>query len=190
MISKEEAIALIEGLLQEKKRLIVALDGMSCSGKTTWARELAEKFSGSVVHMDDFFLPRDRFMEEMQALPGGNMDRERFKGSVLSPLSEGADFAYAPFSCKEQALLPDKVSVSGRLVVVEGAYALLPDWGKYYDLALFLQVSPEEQQGRLLLRNGAKGMVPFLMRWIPREESYFKACDVKARCDAVVNGET
>ena len=190
MISKEEAVALVEERLEKQDRLVVALDGMSCSGKTTWARELAEKLSGSVVHMDDFFLPADRFTEEMQALPGGNMDRERFREEVLGPLAEGVDFAYAPFSCREQALLPDKVSVSGRLVVVEGAYALLPDWGNYWDLALFLQVSMEEQQGRLLLRNGAKGMVPFLMRWIPREESYFKACDVRARCDAIVDGES
>ena len=190
MITKDEAIALIEARLQKQERVIVALDGMSCSGKSTFAAALAERFSGSVVHMDDFFLPRDQFTEEMQALPGGNMDRDRFRAEVLSPLSAGRDFAYAAFSCKEQALLPDKVSVSGRLIVVEGAYALLPDWGKYYDLALFLQVSPEEQQGRLLLRNGAKGMVPFLMRWIPREESYFAACDVRARCDALVNGET
>ena len=189
MITRDEAAALIAGRLQEKGRLIVALDGMSCSGKTTFARELTERFSGSVVHMDDFFLPQRRYMEESQALPGGNMDRDRFRAEVLAPLAAGADFAYTPFSCREQALLPDKVSVSGRLIVVEGAYALLPDWGKYYDLALFLQVSMEEQQGRLLLRNGAKGMVPFLTRWIPREEIYFAACDVKARCDAVVDGE-
>ena len=189
MISKDEAIALIAGRLEKQERVIVALDGMSCSGKTTWARELAEQFSGSVVHMDDFFLPRDRFTEEMQALPGGNMDRTRFQNEVLSPLAAGVDFAYAPFSCQEQALLPDKVQVSGQLVIVEGAYALLPDWGKYYDLALFLEVSMEEQQGRLLLRNGARGMVPFLTRWIPREESYFSACSVKTRCDAVVDGE-
>ncbi len=190
MISKEDAVALIEGGLKKKERLVVALDGMSCSGKTTWAAELAQRFSGSVVHMDDFFLPRDRFTEEKQALPGGNMDRDRFRQEVLSPLAAGLDFAYAPFSCQEQALLPDLVPVSGRLVVVEGAYALLPDWGKYFDLALFLQVSMEEQQGRLLLRNGAKGMVPFLTRWIPREESYFAACNVKNRCDALIDGET
>ena len=158
MITKDEAIALIEARLQKQERVIVALDGMSCSGKSTFAAALAERFSGSVVHMDDFFLPRDQFTEEMQALPGGNMDR-------------------------------DTVPVSGRLVVVEGAYALLPPWGKYYDLALFLQVSAEEQQGRLLLRNGVKGMVPFLTRWIPREESYFTACDVRNRCDAIVDGE-
>ena len=189
MISKAEAAALIEGRLEKTDRLVVALDGMSCSGKTTFARALAERFSGSVVHMDDFFLPRDRFSEEMQALPGGNMDRDRFRGSVLEPLRAGGDFDYAPFSCAQQALLPDKVTVTGRLIVVEGAYALLPDWGPYCDLALFLQVSQEEQQGRLLLRNGARGMVPFLTRWIPREEAYFAACDVRARCDAVVDGE-
>ncbi len=189
MISKEDAVALIEGGLKKKERLVVALDGMSCSGKTTWAAELAQRFSGSVVHMDDFFLPRDRFTVEMQSLPGGNMDRHRFRGSVLEPLRAGGDFDYAPFSCAQQALLPDKVTVTGRLIVVEGAYALLPAWGKYYDLALFLEVSQEEQQGRLLLRNGARGMVPFLTRWIPREESYFTACDVRARCDALVDGE-
>ena len=189
MITKEEAIVLIEGRLQKASRLVVALDGMSCSGKSTFARQLSEKFSGSVVHMDDFFLPREQFTEEKQALPGGNMDRERFIKEVLAPLAAGQDFSYAPFSCEDQALLPDKVEVSGRLVVVEGAYALLPDWGSYYDLALFLQVSMEEQQGRLLLRNGAKGMVPFLMRWIPREEAYFKACEVRSRCDALVDGE-
>ena len=190
MISKEEAVALIAGRLEKQERVIVALDGMSCSGKSTFAGALAEKFSGAVVHMDDFFLPADRFTEAMQALPGGNMDRERFQAEVLGPLAEGVDFSYAAFSCRDQALLPDRVNVAGRLVVVEGAYALLPDWGKYWDLALFLQVSQEEQQGRLLLRNGAKGMAPFLMRWIPREESYFAACDVRARCDAIIDGET
>ena len=189
MRTKEEVAARIEARLQKQNRLIVALDGMSCSGKTTFAKDLAERFGGSVVHMDDFFLPRDRFTEAMQALPGGNMDRERFRAEVLAPMAAGADFTYTPFSCQEQALLPEKVAVSGRLVVVEGAYALLPAWGRYWDLALFLQVSMEEQQGRLLLRNGAKGMVPFLTRWIPREEAYFQACDVKARCDAIVDGE-
>ena len=189
MISKDEAAALIAGRLEKQARVIVALDGMSCSGKTTFARALAGRFSGSVVHMDDFFLPRDQFTEEKQALPGGNMDRARFQSEVLAPLSAGKDFAYSAFSCQDQALLPDRVTVTGPLVIVEGAYALLPDWGKYYDLALFLQVSQEEQQGRLLLRNGAKGMVPFLKGWIPREESYFAACRVQDRCDAVVDGE-
>ena len=66
MITKAEAVALIEGRLEKQERVIVALDGMSCSGKTTFARALAEKFSGSVVYMDDFFLPRDRFTRKVR----------------------------------------------------------------------------------------------------------------------------
>ena len=99
MISKTEAIALIEARVQKQDRLVVALDGMSCSGKTTFARALADRFAGSVVHMDDFFLPADRFTDEMQTLPGGNMDRARFRKEVLTPLLAGENFAYTPFSC-------------------------------------------------------------------------------------------
>ena len=102
MITKDEAIALIEARLQKQERVIVALDGMSCSGKSTFAAALAERFSGSVVHMDDFFLPRDQFTEEMQALPGGNMDRDRFRAEVLLPLAAGEDFAYRAFSFLEE----------------------------------------------------------------------------------------
>ena len=40
MISKDEAIALIEARLQKQERVIVALDGMSCSGKSTFAKLL------------------------------------------------------------------------------------------------------------------------------------------------------
>ena len=127
MMTKEDVKALIAGQLESRARLVVALDGMSCAGKTTFARELAEKFSGSVVHMDDFFLPRDRFTEEMQALPGGNMDRVRFRSEVLAPLAAGSDFAYRPFSCEDQALRPEEVPVRGPLVVVEGA--LVPEPG-------------------------------------------------------------
>ena len=39
------------------KRAVLAIDGMSASGKTTLAEELAEQFSGSVIHTDDFHLP-------------------------------------------------------------------------------------------------------------------------------------
>ena len=40
MITKDEAIALIEARLQKQERVIVALDGMSCSGKSTFAKHI------------------------------------------------------------------------------------------------------------------------------------------------------
>ena len=67
---------------------------------------LAYIFGAQVVHMDDFFLPRDRFTKEMEALPGGNMDRDRFKAEVLTPLAAGGDFTYRAFSCSSWVRSP------------------------------------------------------------------------------------
>ena len=187
MLTLTQAQAQIEARLPKKTPLIVALDGRSAAGKTTFANRLVHAFGGSVIHMDDFFLPAERFTPDREPLPGGNIDEERFVREVLTPLQEGSAFCYRPFSCKSQSLL-DPVPVSGPLIVVEGAYALLPRWGQYYDLALFLTVTAEEQQGRLLLRNGAKGMVPFLQRWIPREERYFAACSLPAPQHLLIDG--
>ena len=65
------------------KRAVLAIDGMSASGKTTLAEELAEQFSGSVIHTDDFHLPFELRTEERRAQPGGNLDYERFAREVL-----------------------------------------------------------------------------------------------------------
>ena len=46
----------INRLLEHKSRVIVAIDGMAASGKTTLAECLRKEFDAEVVHMDDFFL--------------------------------------------------------------------------------------------------------------------------------------
>ena len=188
-LSLNEARALIESGLREKGRLLVVIEGRAASGKTTFAQALVQGCGGGVIHMDDFFLPRADFTEELSRLPGGNIDRARFKKEALEPLLRGEPVSYAPFSCKEQRLLEKKTLETGPLAVVEGAYSLLPDWGDYGDLRLFLTVSPKEQQRRILKRNGAEGLETFLARWIPKEESYFARCAVESRCDFEVSGE-
>lgn len=187
MITTGEAKQWIAARLREKPSLVVALDGRAAAGKTTFAATLTRELGGSVVHMDDFFLPASAFTPARQALPGGNIDEQRFREQALAPLARGEAFCYTPFDCHVQALRPP-VAVAGPLVVVEGAYALLPQWGDYFDLALFMTVTPQEQRRRLLKRNGPEGLATFLSRWIPREESYFAACGLPDRCHALVDG--
>ena len=38
--------------------VVIAVDGMAASGKTTLAGLLAQRLDAAVVHMDDFFLPQ------------------------------------------------------------------------------------------------------------------------------------
>lgn len=62
-----------------------------------------------------------------------------------------------------------------RLNIVEGSYSRHPYFGDYYQLGYCLLIDEEEQERRILRRNGA-GMLPrFMEEWIPKENAYLKA---------------
>ena len=56
----------------------------------------------------------------------------------------------------------------------------------YYDLSVFLAVSAEKQRERILKRNAPAHAKQFFDRWIPLEQRYFDALDVKMRCDLIL----
>ena len=70
--------------------------------------------------------------------------------------------------------------------IVEGSYACHPLLTPWYDARIFLTLSPEEQQRRILLRNGPEKLEMFKSRWIPFEEKYFSAFDVENKADLVL----
>ncbi|MCQ2386770.1 MAG: hypothetical protein MJ078_08940, partial [Clostridia bacterium] len=55
-----------------------------------------------------------------------------------------------------------------------------------YTLRVFLCISEEEQKTRILLRNGKEGLDRFLDRWIPLENRYFSAFDIKENADLIL----
>ena len=178
--------ALIGDRLRENGRFVIAIDGRCAAGKTTLAQSLGEEFGGSVIHMDDFFLREEQRTPTRLAEIGGNVDRERFAEEVLKPLMRKEEFSYRPYSCRD-GRLGDPVPIPrDGLVLVEGSYSLHPEFGRYYDLSLFLDVSPEEQMKRLERRSPEK-LERFRTEWIPKEEAYFRAFSVGEKCDMLLN---
>ena len=167
----------------QKPRVLVALDGRCASGKTTLANELAERFSWSVVHLDDFFLRPEQRTPERYATPGENVDHERFLEEVLLPLREGKSARYRPFDCHTQRFAEEITVSPAAVTVVEGAYACHPALWDLYDLRAFLTVEKDEQLRRIEQRNGKEQLAVFLEKWIPLEEAYFVAFSIPQRCD-------
>ena len=159
----------IEEQLQQKGRLIVAIDGRCGSGKSTLAARLARELRCSVFHMDDFF-PRP-----------GQRTAERLSHNA-QPVT------YRPYLCARQQLGAPVTVPPTPLTMVEGSYACHPTLREYYGLRVFLTVAPEEQLRRIESRNGPEKAQMFRDRWIPFEEMYFQAFDVQARCDIVIQG--
>ena len=100
MMDISELLCRVDALLQQKDRVVIAIDGVCGAGKTTLAAKLAEHYDCNVIPMDDFFLRPEQRTPARFAEPGGNIDYERFYEEVLLPLREGRAFFYRPFDCK------------------------------------------------------------------------------------------
>lgn len=163
--------------------LLIAIDGRCAAGKTTMAAKLQEAIGCNVIHMDHFFLqPVQRTGQRMRE-PGGNVDHERFLEEVMLPLSRGQSFSYRIYDCKTMELSSPVRVEPGEITVVEGSYSCHPVLWDFYDLRIFLDVGAEEQLRRIRCRNGEQALSVFRDRWIPLEERYFAAYQIRERCD-------
>ena len=171
----------IRRLRRRGEPVLAAIDGRCAAGKTTLAGQLQARFGWPVVHMDHFFPRPEQRTPQRLALPGGNVDHERFLEQVLLPLSRGRFPTYRPFDCRTMSLGLPRAVPPAPVVLVEGAYACHPALAGYYPLRVFLTVDPEEQLRRILARNGPEGLAAFREKWIPLEERYFAAWPPQGR---------
>ena len=194
----------ISRLLDEKSGQVrVVIDGRAASGKTTAAELIAEYFSGAylheypdmpsgnvtadIIHADDFFLPPSLRTPERLNEVGGNLHRERFYDEIIVNLDSPDGFSYRVFDCSKMDYAPEPRKVKPcRLLIFEGAYSLHPDFGDYYDLAIFSDISPDEQRLRILSRNGERMLKRFEQEWIPMEEKYFDGFDIRQKCKITI----
>ena len=166
--------------------LVAVLDGRSASGKTTLADQRQRVTGAAVIHMDDFFLPGELRTSERLAEPGGNVHYERFAEEVLHFLRKREPFSYSVFDCGEMALGEERLVPGGELRIVEGAYSCHPEFGEYMDLRVFCDVESEEQERRILARNGEEMLGQFRERWIPLEERYFAAYGIREQAEILL----
>lgn len=168
--------------------LLVAIDGRAGAGKTTLAGELHRQVGGTLVHMDDYFLPLPMKTPERLGEPGDNIHWERFLEELLLPLSRGQEGLLRPFNCHTQSILPGKPVPPTSPILVEGSYALHPALREMYQLRIFLALSQETQRERLTARNAS--LYPrYEKEWIPLEEAYFKETEVEKDCHMILTSD-
>lgn len=166
----------------EKSPCIIAIDGRAASGKTSLAHDLAEIIDAGVIHMDDFFLPKELRTEKRLSEAGGNIDYERFAMEVLPKLSEKDSFSYNTFSCSKMALDGRRTVENSDYRIVEGVYSLHPYFGDYADVCVFSDVDSLTQIERIKNRDGEFFADIFSSKWIPMEENYFSKFNIQERC--------
>lgn len=162
-------------------QVLVAIDGMCGSGKSTLGRVLERVYSCNLFHMDDYFLRPEQRTEERLSEVGGHVDYERFQEEVLDHISDPDGLTYQVYDCGSQSLGKRIFVPRRKLNIVEGSYSQHPYFGDVYDLRFFCEISGREQMERIRLRNGEAMAKRFLQEWIPRENAYFEKFQIKEK---------
>lgn len=177
----------INELLKNQDFVVVTVEGSAASGKTILANILKDKYNAEIVRMDDFFLPLEKRTVERLETPGGNIDYERFKESVIDKI--GSTFSYGVFNCSIMKIDREKVVNKSKLLIIEGSYSMHPYFGKYYDLSIFLDIDYETQINRIKNRDGERLLKMFVDKWIKYEQKYFNFYNIKQTADIYLDAK-
>lgn len=150
--------------------IIVAVDGRSASGKSTFASVLESRLDCNVFHMDDFFLTPERKTRERLSERGGNVDYEAV-GDLLGKIRSGRSSSYRTYDCKSNTFTLRSFEAK-KINIIEGTYSMHPALLPFYDMTILLDVSPSDQLIRLKKRC-PKLIDKFIKEWLPLEEAYF-----------------
>lgn len=169
-----------------KEPILIAIDGMCASGKSTLGYYLKKQFDANLFHMDDFFLQLHQRTPERLSEIGGNVDYERFQTEVIKPILHRQNVLYRIFDCKALDIIETKQIPFKRINLIEGSYSQHPYFSNPYDLKLFMEIDTELQLENIRKRNGEEKLSVFKERWIPKEEAYFETFQIKEKSDLVI----
>lgn len=188
--------------LPEDRAVTVAVDGMSCVGKTTLAHELAAVVSGAgrpvlPISYDDFHHPREvRHRLERLSAEGyllDSYDQQALKRLVLEPVAAGEPVVPASFDlAADTAVTPEPLELPpGAVVIVEGEF-LLGDELDGWDLSVLLVADPASVVARALVRDSDLGTPEqvrelYLRRYLGAWSLYEERSDPWSRADVVVD---
>ena len=164
----------------KKDHITIAIDGRCASGKSELANILSNVFDLEIVHMDDFYLPKNQRKEDWFEAIAGNMNLEYFKKHVL-----GDKLDYQKFDCQTQSYYDPIIKDKPKILLIEGTYSLHPQLIDHYDLKIFLKCSKDKQILRLLQRE--IDIENFTKIWIKKETDYFEQLKIIDQCDLVIN---
>lgn len=176
---------LIDNLLKEQGRVLIAIDGQCGSGKTTLGKKLQEKYDALLIHMDDFFLPPGMKTKERLNQSGGNVHYERIQEEVLENIKKN-EFSYRKFDCQVNEHTKPIHVQNKNVIIVEGVYSLHKELREYYDIKILLKIDDETQIKRIKKRSGEKLLKRFVEEWIPLENYYFKSEKIEEIVDITI----
>ena len=160
---------------------LVAVDGPSGAGKTTFALRLAKLLDAPVVHTDDLL---DGWDDQFTFW-------DRLERLVLSPIRRGERATYQRYQWHLGKFAgPPLVVDPAPAVLLEGVSAARREIRPELSLAAFVLAPPDLRWRRALARDGDDSVAfrAYLERWRAAEDRHFAEDGTAAAADLIVDG--
>jgi uridine kinase len=160
---------------------LVAVDGPSGAGKTSFALRLAKELDAPVVHTDDLL---DGWDDQFTFWP-------RLEARVLGPLRRGRPATYRRYLWHRGEFDPVPVTLEpAPVVLLEGVSCARRVIRPELSLAIFLVAPADLRLARALARDGDDSLAfwSYLERWRAAEDRHFAEDRTQAHADLVVDG--
>ncbi len=161
---------------------LVAVDGPSGAGKTTFADRLAAALGRAgtrveVVHIDDLLDGWDDQFTFWRRLQDG----------VLAPLARGEPGTHPVYDWGRGRFGGDRKVPVPEVLIVEGATSARPEAYPRLSLSAFVAADRDVRWRRVVERDGPTVEAP-LRRWMAAEDAYFAGAATTSRADRLVDG--
>ncbi|WP_163529090.1 uridine kinase family protein [Halobacillus ihumii] len=169
-----------------KKLLLIGIDGCGGAGKSTLAEHMmtiSEK--GTVIHMDDFYLPSSRRVHPPDI--GGHFDWKRMRDQVLEPLFQKRSACYQRYDWDNDKLAEWHDVPPFGVIVIEGCYATRDELRHFYDYTVWVDCPRELRLKRGLERDGEEAL-SFWLDWMEQEDRYQDNQRPRTKVDWVIDG--
>jgi uridine kinase len=169
---------------------VVAADGHSAAGKSTFAGGLAERMPAAVVAGDDFYRVMDE--DERAALTPAEgaawyYDWERLRDEALLPLRDRRPAVFRPYEWEANDLADRVITIAPEpLIIVEGLFVSRPELAHVVDIAVLVVADAGSRRRRQGDR--ADASKEWLERWDAAERWYFEHLRQRSSFDVVITG--
>lgn len=192
--ARQAVLAEVADLIVSRRRsgrpLLVGVDGIDGSGKSTFADEVAGLLEDRLVPVvrstiDSFHRPRADRHRRGPTSPVGfyldSHDLDAFRRELLDPIRAGAGARYrtAVFDEPNDSVVdePSQVVTGDEVVLVDGIFLCRPELAEAWDVTVFLDGRSRVELSRLgLVLDGAPAggdeLVDHVLGWVARIDRY------------------
>ncbi|HFK1457507.1 TPA: uridine kinase [Bacillus cereus] len=176
---------------KEQSLLIIGIDGCGGAGKSTLANKIKSNFSTvTIVHMDDFYLPSAKIVNEHPTNKsiGADFDWKRLLQEVLDPISNGIEGCYKRYDWETDSLAESHTVSANGIVIIEGVYATRQELAGMYDLKIWVNCPRETRIKRGIARDGEAARDMWENNWMIAEDMYVEIHKPHEFADFIIDG--